>query len=141
MDYSGLGILLGQLSASDNLQRSAAEDQLEEKWLSTAESASFFLLGLVHHLNAAVAPELQMRSFAAILLRRLALQNPRYGPEGGEGTHLDSLSPDQTKFMQQQLLTSLVQESLNPVRNKIADTIAHLASHWVSQEGNLMPLC
>ena len=72
----------------------------------------------------------QIRSFAAVIFRRIASKTRK--PEGSEQA-MDmflSLTKDQAAVIRQKVLETLNSEREKPVRNKISDAVAELARQY-----------
>ncbi|KAL2911866.1 importin subunit beta-3 [Polyrhizophydium stewartii] len=124
-----LAQLLDQLASQDNTVRSAAEEQLNNHWLVHQSPA--LLAGLAY--LSAHHPSVEVRSFAAVLLRRVALRSP----EGAKNnaTYFIASGEESRTFVQSQLLQSLLNEQQATVRNKVCDTVCELAEELLSHGG------
>ncbi|ORX51472.1 ARM repeat-containing protein [Piromyces finnis] len=119
-----LANLLCQLKDSNNEQRNAAEEQLNNEWM--AKQPVLLLTGLSNIARNHV--DSQMRSHAAILLRRISLNLK------GDNDYLwTSLPDDARQYCQMQLIESLNVETDLYVRRKICDTISELYKITVSK--------
>ena len=134
--------LLQALSSGDNALRSQAEEQLNNDW--TANRPDILLMGLVEQIqgaeDAAVGPPIckslqradyfQTRSFAAVLLRRIASKN-RKDPNAADSKELFlCLGQNEKDFIRQRLLQCLVSEQMANVRHKIGDAVAEIARQY-----------
>jgi len=119
-----LANLLCQLKDSNNEQRNAAEEQLNNEWM--AKQHVLLLAGLSkiarNHIDS------QMRSHAAILLRRISLNL-----KGDNECLWTSLPDNARQYCQMQLLESLQVETDLYVRRKICDTISELYKITISK--------
>ena len=129
---SALSQLLHALTSHDNLSRASAEDTLEQSWVLKAPGE--LLVGLATLLT--MDPQVSIRSFAPILLRRIALQ-----PASQSDIPLLSTLPlAQTNLIQEHLLKSLLHEQEHSVRHKLCFTISDFARHWGDQWPGLLPV-
>ncbi|KAI0394453.1 armadillo-type protein [Xylariaceae sp. FL0594] len=110
------------LQSPDNLTRSRAEEHLQNNW--TAARPEILLMGLAEQSAGAAQPSL--RSFAAVLFRRIASKT-RKSEQGENAEIFISLAPEQAQIIRQKLLESLANESDRLVRNKIGDAVADVA--------------
>eukprot|EP00842_Homolaphlyctis_polyrhiza_P004970 jgi/Hompol1/5474/HPOL_001964-RA len=122
-----LAQLLAQLSSQDNQVRAAAEDQLNHHWL--ANQPQILLAGLAFLLATNPAPEI--RTFAAVLLRRMALRCPPGADE--DLSYYSTCGDDVRSFIQMQMLQALASELDMSVCNKICDTVCELADHMLGK--------
>ncbi|KAI9597109.1 importin subunit beta-3 [Syncephalis fuscata] len=140
--------LLGHLVSVDNIQRSQAEQQLDQFWM--AQQADALLLGLTHlcrHDSAA-----DIRSFSAVLFRRLAFKSPpKTAVEAGDTLAVatwDAVSNETRIRCMQELLLSLKDEPTSSVLHKLSDTIAEVYKNvinrgqpWPALQTLLFELC
>ncbi|KAI8056197.1 importin beta-3 subunit [Syncephalis plumigaleata] len=139
--------LLGHLVSADNMQRSQAEQQLNQFWM--AEQPDALLLALTHlsrHDSGA-----DIRSFSAVLFRRLAFKSPPKLASTNEAlavTVWDTVLDETRARCMQELLLSLKDEATGPVLHKLSDTIAELYKNvvnrgqpWPALETLLFELC
>ncbi|KDQ15158.1 hypothetical protein BOTBODRAFT_158816 [Botryobasidium botryosum FD-172 SS1] len=120
-----LNQILSNLVLGDNEIRRSAERILNEKWLASQPEA--VLLALVQLTRQ--SPEHHMRSFAAVLTRRLLF---RALPPAADAPHTnmsiyDHLSESTRKKMEGALLMCLSEETDEGVRKKVVDTITDIA--------------
>ncbi|KAI8917831.1 hypothetical protein PhCBS80983_g00962 [Powellomyces hirtus] len=120
-----LAIVLAQLSSPDNAIRTAAETQLNEQLTTQYE----LLLSALSHI-VRQHQEQHLRSFAAILLRRLALKQAAGSPKEDTSYYVWIGEPAR-QYIQNELLQSLQAEQVPAARRKIADTIAELGKHML----------
>ncbi|KAI8903813.1 armadillo-type protein [Gorgonomyces haynaldii] len=111
--------LLSQLSSEHNQVRKAAEDQLNNHWLVNQPGP--LLAGLAY--LTANSPDLNVRNFSPVLLRRIALR------EAKESTIIELVGDHVRSSVQENLLKSLSTEPESSVRNKVCDTVAQIAEH------------
>ncbi|KAF9915454.1 Importin-5, partial [Lobosporangium transversale] len=116
--------VLANLVSNDNAVRSAAEEQLNNEWMVKSPDA---LLSGFAYLSRH-SEEADLRSFAAVLTRRVAFKGiPNQDPEAEEVTLWDVTQEQTRQAMKTHFLEGLSQESNKSVRNKICDTIAEMA--------------
>ncbi|KAK5625482.1 hypothetical protein RRF57_001198 [Xylaria bambusicola] len=120
-----LNQLLQALQSPDNSIRSQAEDHLQNNW--TAARPEILLMGLAEQL--AGAPESSLRSFAAVIFRRIASKT-RKTDKGDNAEIFISLPPEQAQVIRQKVLEALANESDRLVRNKIGDAVADVARQY-----------
>ncbi|KAF8310256.1 ARM repeat-containing protein [Clavulina sp. PMI_390] len=124
---NSLSQALSNLVLGDNEIRLAAERLLTEKWL--ANQPEQVILALAQLIRQ--AQDENMRSFAAVLLRRLAFRPvPSDHTDinrSGQMTIYDHLSEDTRFRTERALLRCLHDEAVDAVRKKVADTITDLA--------------
>ncbi|KAJ3579665.1 hypothetical protein NPX13_g898 [Xylaria arbuscula] len=117
--------LLQALQSRDNTIRSQAEDHLQNNW--TAARPEILLMGLAEQI--AGAPEGLLRSFAAVIFRRIASKTRK--TEKGDNVEIFiSLSPEQAQVIRQKVLEALSNETDRLVRNKIGDAVADIARQY-----------
>lgn len=80
---------------------------------------------------------LQLRSFAAVLFRRIASKQPE-NSEALSSRMIDQLSPESRETVKALLLRALSNEQVNDVRHKICDTISELT---VGTNGKIFFFC
>ncbi|KAI1175298.1 armadillo-type protein [Nemania sp. FL0916] len=117
--------LLQALQSPDNSIRSQAEDHLQTNW--TATRPEMLLMGLAE--QTAGAPESSLRSFAAVIFRRIASKT-RKNDKGENVETLISLPVEQAHVIRQKLLETLAHEADRVVRNKIGDAVADVARQY-----------
>jgi hypothetical protein len=82
----------------------------------------------------------QTRSFAAVLLRRIASKN-RKDPNTADSKELFlCLGENEKTFIQQRLLQCLASEQMSNVRHKIGDAVAEIARQYTDY-GMLIHTC
>ncbi|KAI0205993.1 armadillo-type protein [Astrocystis sublimbata] len=120
-----LNQLLQALQSPDNSVRSQAEEHLQNNW--TATRPDVLLMGLAEQI--AGAPEISLRSFAAVIFRRIASKTRK--TEKGDNVEIFiSLPAEQAHVIRQKVLETLAHESDRLVRNKIGDAVADLARQY-----------
>jgi len=72
---------------------------------------------------------MQLRSFAAVIFRRIA-SKPRKNDAGETVDMFISLNKDQAIVIRQKLLECLASEAARQVRNKISDAVAEVARQY-----------
>ncbi|KAI1810595.1 armadillo-type protein [Poronia punctata] len=122
--------LLQALQSPDNSIRSQAEDHLQNNW--TATRPEILLMGLAE--QTALAQTSSLRSFAAVIFRRIASKT-RKSDQGDSSEIFVSLAPEQAQVIRQKLLESLASESDRLVRNKIGDAVADVARQYSENNG------
>ena len=142
--HAALTQLLSALSSPDNASRSHAEEQLNTDW--AANRPDVLLMGLVEQMQGsedqsvssathrkAVAARLtksQIRSFAAVIFRRMSTKTRKVpGTNESRETFL-SLGQEQKVAIRSQLLQALSGEQVFAVRNKIGDAVAEIARQY-----------
>ncbi|ORZ27705.1 importin subunit beta-3, partial [Lobosporangium transversale] len=135
--------VLTNLVSSDNTIRASAETYLNADWILKKPDA--LLSGLAHFAKHSEVADL--RSFAAVLTRRVAFKAPANQDARSSGTKSPSspipssassettlwgnVQEDTRTYVKAQFLESLVFEIQKSVRIKICDTIAEIAhSFW-----------
>ncbi|KAI5304014.1 hypothetical protein KEM56_006956 [Ascosphaera pollenicola] len=124
--HAALAQLLTALSSPDNTIRSRAEEQLNNDWV--ANRPDVLLMGLAEQLSGADSS--QTRSFSAVLFRRMAMKQTKTGPDSEYTELFFSLSPEQRIVIRQKLLEALTKETVAPVRNKVGDAVAEIATQY-----------
>ncbi|KAL8405126.1 hypothetical protein RB594_009859 [Gaeumannomyces avenae] len=114
--------LLQALQSADNAVRSQAEDHLQNNWTITRPEV--LLMGLVEQIGT--NPETTIRSFAAVIFRRIAGKTRKNDKGETQDTYI-SLVKDQAIVIRQKLLETLAAEADRGVRNKISDAVAEVA--------------
>ncbi|KAI9833848.1 MAG: hypothetical protein M1826_006371 [Phylliscum demangeonii] len=128
--YPAVAQLLQALASSDNHIRGRAEEQLTQEWVQ--KRPEMLLMALIEQIQGASEPS--MRSFAAVLFRRVAAK-PRQNPVSKEQTEVYLSLPEEQRLpIRQNLLRLMTEESLPHVRHKIGDAVAELARE-LSDEG------
>ncbi|KAF2869193.1 armadillo-type protein [Massariosphaeria phaeospora] len=131
--HTALDALLKGLQSPDNVERTAAEDQLNREWVG--ERPDVFLMGLSEQIE--LAQETSTRTFAAVLFRRQA-SKPRKTSRDTTGELFLTLPEEQRDVIRAKLLHCLGTETDPSVRSKIADTVADLG-RMHTDEGVLWP--
>ncbi|RKP22721.1 armadillo-type protein [Syncephalis pseudoplumigaleata] len=124
--------LLGHLVSADNMERAQAEQQLNQFWMT--EQPNALLLGLTHLARHEAAEDI--RSFSAVLFRRLAFKSPTNLTSSGESLAVavwDTVLDSTRSRCMQELLLSLKDEPAGTVLHKLSDTIAELYKNTVSR--------
>ncbi|KZL75448.1 importin subunit beta-3, partial [Colletotrichum tofieldiae] len=123
--HAELSQLLQALQSPDNSVRTQAEDHLQNNW--TANRPEVLLMGLAEQIQ--VASDASIRSFAAVIFRRIASKSRKN--ERGELVDMFlSLSQEQAAAIRQKLLESLGGDFQRAVRNKISDAVAEVARQY-----------
>jgi importin-5 len=120
-----LGQLIQGLQSPDNSIRSQAEEVLANNWTSTRPEV--LLMGLAEHI--AGSQDAQVRSFAAVIFRRIASKT-RKNEQGNVVDVFISLAKEQALVVRQKLLETLVNETDKQVRNKISDSVAEVGRQY-----------
>ncbi|ODQ56549.1 ARM repeat-containing protein [Saitoella complicata NRRL Y-17804] len=116
---------LDALAATDNTIRSNAEASLNDEWI--AQRPDMLLVGLAEQTKGNAQDH--MRSFAVVLLRRIAFKPAPGYPEESEKTIYDILNDVARKNVHDLLLASFAEEQVVGVRHKVCDAIAEIARH------------
>ncbi|KAJ2722638.1 importin subunit beta-3 [Coemansia sp. Benny D115] len=118
--------LMGSLMSPDNDVRTKAEGSLNTEWVATQPQTLLGSLAFIVHRDT----EIQSRSYAAILLRRIAFQNAA-AAENKEDEHtVWSVVPEAVhKTVKDELLGALQDETDRGTRHKLCDTISEIVSH------------
>ncbi|KAG8968328.1 hypothetical protein FRC03_007787 [Tulasnella sp. 419] len=125
-----LSQILSNLVLGENEIRKSAEKELNEKWLANQPEA--VLLALTQFTRQ--SPDDHMRSFAAVLLRRLMFRSVSSTSRLNPYTAIyDHLSENTRKTIEALLLICLANEGVESVRNKIVDTITEMAEGSMSR--------
>lgn len=131
IDLDGLNELLGGLMSTQNDPRKAAEETLETSWRGQAR-VGVLLLYLA--TNAANGSDDTVRSFCAILFRRMAIRSPK-----DLGSVIDRTIGEIDESVKTQirdvLLKGFVSQQVAAVRRKLADAIAEVAREDASPRG------
>lgn len=127
---NALAQLLQGLQSSDNLIRSHSEEQLNTEWVTARPDV--LLMGLAETTKD--SSDATIRSFAAVLFRRIAGRTRKIGAAGGEeGEQEDlfwSLQVPQKNAIRSALLDCLAQEKEGAVRHKVGDAVAEVARQY-----------
>lgn len=124
-----LSQLLSVLQSADNVQRTQAEEQLQNDWVQPRPDV--LLMGLVEQIQGAT--DSSTRSYAAVLFRRIATRT-REDPQTNRSRELFlTLRQPSRNAIQQKLLVCLQAESAANVRNKIGDAVAEVARQYTEE--------
>ncbi|KAF2234745.1 putative importin beta-3 subunit [Viridothelium virens] len=124
--HAALAQLLQALQSADNVIRTQAEDELTTGWVSSRPEV--LMMGLVEQIQG--SDDAGLRSYAAVLFRRIAMRT-RKDPGTGESKELfTTLQPDPRHATQAKLLQALSGENNTTVRNKIGDAVAEVARQY-----------
>ncbi|CDK25386.1 unnamed protein product [Kuraishia capsulata CBS 1993] len=116
--------LLSGLASSDNSIRKAAEKSLNEEW-SKLDRVQLLLLFLAE--QAATGPSEQIRAFAAVLFRRIAIKSPSeqgFSVTSRQIAHIDEQIKSQIRSI---LVHGFSSQQSNNVRHKLSDAMAEVA--------------
>ncbi|KAG7127272.1 Importin subunit beta-3 like protein [Verticillium longisporum] len=111
--------------SADNNTRAQAEEHLQNNWTNTRPE--ILLMGLAEQVQA--ASETPVRSFAAVIFRRIASKT-RKNERGDSVDMFISLATDQAAVIRQKLLETLAGDFDRSVRNKISDAVAEIARQY-----------
>ncbi|KAJ3361562.1 hypothetical protein GGF32_007166 [Allomyces javanicus] len=128
-----LTTLLHTLASTDNEQRAAAEEVLSKEYLE--KKPDLALSGLIHILRN--NPDVPLRSFAAVLFRRLALQPVPVLAADGTKTHTSALFMIQETTRRgclAELLGALAAEPVVTVRKKLCDCISEVTKALLNKQ-------
>lgn len=129
---SVLAQLLQSLQSSNNVERSAAEEQLNNEWV--VNRPDVLLMGLAETVKDNSDPS--TRTFAAVLFRRIASRTRKSGSEEDDSQDLFwSLDTPQRDAIRSALLQSLSSEQENAVRHKVGDAVAEVARQYATFSG------
>ncbi|KAF9731375.1 hypothetical protein PMIN06_010057 [Paraphaeosphaeria minitans] len=120
--HAALTNLLRGLQSSDNVERTAAEQQLNDEWLS--QRPDVLLMGLSEQID--FAPDSTTRTFAAVIFRRQS-SKPRKTPNGQTADVFLTLNQPEREAIRARMLQCLGKEQDPSVRSKIGDAVAELA--------------
>ncbi|KAF1973540.1 importin subunit beta-3 [Bimuria novae-zelandiae CBS 107.79] len=120
--HAALTNLLRGLQSPDNVERTAAEQQLNEEWFS--QSPETLMMGLSEQID--FAPDSTTRTFAAVLFRRQS-SKPRKNSNGQTADAFLTLNQPDREAIRGRLLQCLGKEQEASVRSKIGDAVAELA--------------
>ncbi|EGV64509.1 importin subunit beta-3 [Yamadazyma tenuis] len=127
-----LGELIKGLSSPDNSVRGEAEKKLENDW-SDNQQVTILLVYLAE--QACMGETEYLRSFTAVLFRRIANKSPK-PPTKFTDRNIGVISEESRLQIRQILLKAFVSESSNQVRHKLSDGIAEVAKEYTSQENS-----
>lgn len=115
--------LLSALISTNNETRSAAEDALNKDWI--AGRPALLLLGLAEQVQG--ARDVALRSFSAVLLRRIAPKDaPTLPGSENEDTVWDRAGIEAQVQVKSFLLSAFETEENSSVRHKLSDLIAEI---------------
>ncbi|OAG02553.1 importin subunit beta-3 [Paraphaeosphaeria sporulosa] len=120
--HAALTNLLRGLQSSDNVERTAAEQQLNDEWLS--QRPDVLLMGLSEQID--FAPDSTTRTFAAVIFRRQS-SKPRKTANGQTADVFLTLNQPEREAIRARMLQCLGKEQDTSVRSKIGDAVAELA--------------
>ncbi|ORY12755.1 importin subunit beta-3 [Clohesyomyces aquaticus] len=120
--HTALSNLLKGLQSPDNVERTAAEEQLNKEWMG--ERPDVFFMGLSEQIQ--LAQETSTRNFASVLFRRQS-GKPRKDAQGAAKDAFLTLPQAEREAIRAKLILCLGQETDGSVRGKIADAVAELA--------------
>ncbi|KAH6668610.1 importin subunit beta-3 [Plectosphaerella plurivora] len=131
--HAELTQLLQALQSAQNNTRSQAEEHLQNNWTNTRPEV--LLMGLAEQIQA--APDASIRSFAAVIFRRIASKTRK--TERGDNVDLFfSLAKDQAAMIRQKLLETMAADIDRSVRHKISDAVAEVARQYI-ENGETWP--
>ncbi|KAH7350072.1 importin subunit beta-3 [Plectosphaerella cucumerina] len=131
--HAELTQLLQALQSAQNNTRSQAEEHLQNNWTNTRPEV--LLMGLAEQIQA--APDASIRSFAAVIFRRIASKTRK--TERGDNVDLFlSLAKDQAAMIRQKLLETMAADIDRSVRHKISDAVAEVARQY-TENGETWP--
>ncbi|KAH3682623.1 hypothetical protein WICPIJ_006412 [Wickerhamomyces pijperi] len=119
----GLSELVQGLSSADNSIRSAAEKNLNEVWCQK-DHVDVLLVFLAQ--QASTGENDGVKSFAAVLFRRIAIKSPPKMISVTERT-ISGVNGEAVRQIRQLLLSGFVAPQSNNVRHKLSDAIAEIA--------------
>ncbi|CAG8588523.1 5786_t:CDS:10, partial [Dentiscutata erythropus] len=122
---SQLNQVLSNLASNDNNLRSSAEKQLNEHWI--AQQPDLLLLSLIQLGRS--HEEIHGRSFAFVLLRRIAFKQVPGTQKTDDATIWDRLQEQSRQAIKNELLMSLSVERENTVRYKVCDAVSEVAKN------------
>ncbi|BFZ56430.1 importin subunit beta-3 [Savitreella phatthalungensis] len=114
--------LLSALTSVDNNVRTQAEKSLNEEWI--AQRPDVLLVGLAEQAGA--AQQVALRSFSAVLLRRIAPKDSPSNTGDRDDTVWDSCSGEAQARIKALVIDAFGKENESTVRHKLADLIAEL---------------
>ncbi|KAF2443953.1 importin subunit beta-3 [Karstenula rhodostoma CBS 690.94] len=120
--HAALTNLLRGLQSSDNVERAAAEQQLNDEWFS--QRPDVLLMGLSEQID--FAPDSTTRTFAAVIFRRQS-SKPRKTASGQTVDAFLTLNQPEREAIRARMLQCLGKEQDTSVRSKIGDAVAELA--------------
>ncbi|KAF5839603.1 armadillo-type protein [Dunaliella salina] len=117
----GFSSLLGQLVSAENEQRKQAEAVFEQVKQQQPEACAGNLLAALRS-----APEVEHRSFAAIMLRKVLVTDHQ--------NIWGSISPSMQSNIKVELLKAVQEEQQKTVVRKVCDTVAELGAELADEE-------
>jgi hypothetical protein len=124
--------LLNNLSTSDNSIRSAAEKVLENEW--TSQNNVQMLLTFLAEQSCLSSTE-EVRAFAAVLFRRIAIKSPKELSSVTDRT-IGVISEPVRQQIRAILLQGFMSPQSNQVRHKLSDAISEVAKEDASPLGS-----
>lgn len=119
--HTALSALLKGLESRDNVERTAAEERLNNEWVG--DRPDVLLMGLTEQI--ALAQETSTRIFSAVLFRRQS-SKPRKDSQGKTRDLFLTLQQAEREAIRSKLLQCLATETDSSVRSKIGDAVAEL---------------
>jgi len=150
--HKALNQLLHGLQSSDNVVRSQAEETLNNEWVTPRPDV--LLMGLVEQIQAADDQNVpfpscsslgaksetltdatihQIRSYAAVLFRRIATRTRKDPASDATKDLFLTLQQPQRDAIRQKLLDCLTAEAAATVRNKTSDAVAEVARQYTEE--------
>ncbi|KAF2252589.1 ARM repeat-containing protein [Trematosphaeria pertusa] len=120
--HTALANLLKGLQSPDNVERTAAEEQLNQEWFG--QRPDVLLMGLSEQIE--LAQDSSTRTFAAVIFRRQS-SKPKKTAQGQTADLFLTLAEAEREAIRAKLLQCLAKESDPSVRGKVADAVAELA--------------
>ncbi|KAK9477871.1 armadillo-type protein [Lipomyces japonicus] len=125
--------LLNAITSTDNAARSAAEESLNNEWVTS--QLDLLMLGLAE--QSLFSESHTIRSLAAVLFRRISIK-PVDGGDYLTSRHLDKVSPEVQAKTKQIFLQALSNEQVTDIRHKICDTISEIVAGTSEQWPELL---
>lgn len=129
--------LLNHLSSPDNSLRATAESNLDRDWLSDTSQLQILLEFLSH--QAASGDNDSIRSFAAVLFRRIAIKTPKNYNRITD-RNLGIISDECLEIIRNHLLSGFTSGQSSPVRHKLSDALAEVAKVYVDSDRSWVDL-
>ncbi|EGO55605.1 hypothetical protein NEUTE1DRAFT_148083 [Neurospora tetrasperma FGSC 2508] len=128
-----LSQLLQALQSADNNIRSQAEEHLQNNW--TSSRPGLLLMGLAEQI--AGSSDASVRSFAAVIFRRITLKTRKATPTSEAATDMFlSLDNSEAVAVRNKILEAILAETDRNVRNKIGDAVAEVARQYYDNDQN-----
>lgn len=127
--------LLSNLASSDNSSRSIAEKILEEQWSDT-QKVEILLTFLSE--QACLGSTDMLRSFSAVLFRRIAIKQPNTAKFTDR--NIEVIREEARYQIRSTLLNGFLKEESNPVRHKLSDCIAEVAKVYTKPDNQWQEL-